>query len=206
MSRQCLFEPLSHRNDAPQQACRPFDRGRDGLVVGEGAAVFTVEDLEHARNRGARVYAEVLGFGAAFDRRQDGSGLARAVQAALRDAGVGPEEIDHVNAHGLATRDSDVWEARGLAQVFGAGAARVLAVKSYIGNLGAGGGAAELAASLLALHHGVVPGTLNCEEPDPECPVEVLAVTPRPLTRPYILKLGFTQMGQCAALVFRRWQ
>jgi 3-oxoacyl-[acyl-carrier-protein] synthase II len=206
MSRQCLFEPLSRRNDAPQKACRPFDRGRDGLVVGEGAAVFALENLEHARRRGARVYGELVGFGAAFDRRQDGDGLARAVRAALKDAGIGPEDIDHVNAHGLATRESDVWEARGLERVFGDRPAEVLAVKGNIGNLGAGGGAVELAASLLALHHGIVPRTLNCEDPDPECPVEVLRAAPRPLSRPFVLKVGFTQMGQCAALVVRRWQ
>ncbi len=206
MSRQCLFESLSQRNDVPQQACRPFDRGRDGIVIGEGAAVFTLEDLEHARRRGARIYAEVAGFGAAFDRNREGSGLARAVQAALADAGIGPEEIDHVNAHGLATRESDIWEARGLAQVFGPNKAQVVALKSYLGNLGAGAGAVEVAASVLALQQGVVPRSLNCDDPDPECPVEVLRSAASPVTKPYVLKVGFTQMGQCAALVLRRWE
>src|SRR5262249_45958162 len=107
MVRQCLFEPLSRRNDSPQAACRPFDRRRDGMVLGEGAAVFALEDLEHARRRGARVYAEMVGFGAAFDLRQNGDGLARAVQAALADAGISPGDVDHVNAHGLSTRQAD---------------------------------------------------------------------------------------------------
>jgi 3-oxoacyl-[acyl-carrier-protein] synthase II len=208
MVRQCLFEPLSRRNEDPGRACRPFDRGRDGLVLGEGAVVFGLEDLEHARRRGARVYAEVVGFGAAFDRRQDGGGVARAVRAALAEAGIGPGEVDHVNAHGLATREADAREARGLAEVFGGGPrpVPVLAVKSYLGNLGAGAGTTELAASVLALHQGLVPPTLNFEEPDPDCPVPVLAGPPRPVTRPYVVKVGFTQMGQCAAVVLRAWE
>lgn len=102
--RQCLYEPLSHRNDAPEKACRPFERRRDGLVVGEGAGVFVLEELEHAKQRGARIYAEVVGFGAAFSPDLKGDGLARAVRAALNEAGVGPEEVDHVNAHGLSSR------------------------------------------------------------------------------------------------------
>jgi 3-oxoacyl-[acyl-carrier-protein] synthase II len=206
MVRQCLFEQLSRRNEAPERACRPFDRARDGFVVGEGAGVFVLEELEHARRRGARVYAEVVGFGAAFDRRLDGDGLARAVRAALKDAGVGPDEVDHVNAHGLGTREADAWEARGLRAAFGDyPLPPVLAVKSYTGNLGAGGGTTELAASVLGLQHGAVPPTLNYEEPDPACPVPVLAGAPRPVTKPYVLKVGFTQMGQCAALVVRKW-
>src|SRR2546423_201701 len=96
MVRQCLFEPLSHRNDEPEKACRPFDRRRDGLVLGEGGTVLVVEDLEHARKRGARIYAEVVGFGASFDVDRSGRGLARAVRVALQEAGIGPEEVDHV--------------------------------------------------------------------------------------------------------------
>jgi 3-oxoacyl-[acyl-carrier-protein] synthase II len=208
LARQCLFEPLSQRNDAPERACRPFDRGRDGIVLGEGAAVFVLEDLEHARKRGARVYAEVAGFGAAFDRKMTGDGVARAVRAALADAGIGPEEVDHVNAHGLSTRGSDAAEARGLQAVFGAcpHPVPVFAPKSYFGNLGAGGSTAELAASVLGLAEGLVPPTLNYEAPDPDCPVAVAAGGPRPLTRPHVVKVSFTQMGQCAALVLRRWQ
>src|SRR5436305_2475854 len=97
--RQCLFQPLSRRNDAPEKASRPFDRGRDGMVLGEGAGVLVVEELEHARRRGAEIYAELVGFGAAFDRKLNGEGLARAIRAALADAGIGPEDVDHVNAH-----------------------------------------------------------------------------------------------------------
>jgi 3-oxoacyl-[acyl-carrier-protein] synthase II len=204
MVRQCLFEPLSRRNDAPEKACRPFERGRDGLVIGEGATVFVLEDLEHARKRGARILAEVVGFGAAFDPNMTGAGLTRAVNAALAEAGVGPEDVDHVNAHGLGSRDSDAAEARGLEPVFG-DRVPVFAPKSYTGNLGAGGSVTELAASLLALRHGAVPATLNYEQPDPDCPVRVEGRGPRPAKKPFVVKTAFTQMGQCAAVVLRKW-
>jgi 3-oxoacyl-[acyl-carrier-protein] synthase II len=203
--RQCLFEPMSHRNEEPEKACRPFDRHRDGLVLGEGSTVIVFEELDHARRRGARVYAEVVGFGASFDRRQDGAGIARSIKAALAEAGIGPEDLDHINAHGLGSRTSDVWEARGLRTAFGSEPPPVFAAKGYLGNLGAGGGLTELAASVLGLVHGVTPATLNFEEADPDCPLPIIAGSPRPVTRPYFLKIGFTQMGQCAALVLKRW-
>jgi 3-oxoacyl-[acyl-carrier-protein] synthase II len=206
--RQCLFEHLSRRNEEPEKACRPFDQGRDGLVLGEGAGVFVVEELEHAQRRGAKIYAEIVGFGAAFDPTLKGDGLARALRAALADAGIGPDDVDHVNAHGLATKVSDAWEAHCIRQVFsdGSPAVPVFAPKSYLGNLGAGGSTVELAASVLALERGHVPPTLNYDRPDPDCPVTVLAGQPRPIARPYVIKVNFTQMGQCAALVVRRWE
>jgi 3-oxoacyl-[acyl-carrier-protein] synthase II len=205
MVRQCLFEPLSRRNDVPEAACRPFDRRRDGMVLGEGAAVYTLEDLEHAQRRGARIYAEVVGFGSAFDRKLDGSGLARAVRAALADAGIDASDVDHVNAHGVATGPSDRWEARGLAEVFGPSRTPLLGVKGYVGNLGAASGAVELAASLLGYQQRLTPPTLNYAEPDPECPIAIVA-EPRSPRTPYVLKVSFTQMGQCAALVVRNWE
>src|SRR5262249_45604448 len=201
MVRQCLFEALSRRNETPEKACRPFDRARDGLVIGEGARVLIVAERGHAARRGARVHREGGGCGSAFDAKRDGAGVARAARAALADAGIGPEEGDHVNAHGLATREADAWEARGLQEVFGQSRepAPVFAPKGYLGNMGAGAGTTELAASLLALEQGVVPATLNFEEPDPECPVAVLAA-PRQVSKPFVLKVGFTPMGQCAAV------
>jgi len=218
MVRQCLFDALSRRNDAPEKACRPFDRRRDGFVIGEGGGVLILEELEHARRRGARIYAEVIGFGSAFDATMNPrianpkqpagtSGLTRAIRAALREAGIGPEDIDHVNAHGLSSVASDAWEARGLQAVFGACKSPVplFAAKSYFGNLGAGGSTTELAASLLGLQHGFVPRTLNYDEPDPACPVAVIAREPKPVRTPYVLKLSFTQMGQCAAVIVRKW-
>jgi 3-oxoacyl-[acyl-carrier-protein] synthase II len=204
--RQSLFEALSRRNDEPEKACRPFDRNRDGIVLGEGGGVLILEELEHARRRGAQIYAEVVGFGCAFDRERTGAGLARAVRAALNEAGVGPEDVDHVNAQGFSAVKSDSWEAKGLAEVFGncRPPVPVFAPKSYFGNLGAGAGTTELAASVLALAHGVCPPTLNYEEPDPACPVPVVAGAPQPLTRPHVVKVNFTEMGQCAAVVLRR--
>jgi 3-oxoacyl-[acyl-carrier-protein] synthase II len=203
--RQCLFSKLSRRNDAPARACRPFDRGRDGIVIGEGASVLVLEDLEHARRRGADILAEVVGFGSAFDAALSGEGLARAVRAALAEASVEPRDVDHINAHGLGTREADAAEARGLYAVFG-DRVPVFAAKSYMGNLGAGGSVTELAASLLALQHGVVPATLNFEEPDPDCPVRVLAGQPRALSGRFVVKTAFTEMGQCGAVVLRRWE
>jgi 3-oxoacyl-[acyl-carrier-protein] synthase II len=205
MVRQTLFEQLSRRNDDPTRAHRPFDKDRDGLVLGEGGTVFVFETLDHARQRGAKIYAEVLGFGAAFDLHRDGAGLARAIRAALEEANLGPEDIDHVNAHGMATTESDIVEASALRQVFGDRVPPVVAYKAHFGNQGAGGGLTELAISLLAQEHGALPGTLNYETPDPACPVPVHTGAPRPIAKPAFLKLAFTNRGQCAAAVVRRW-
>jgi len=207
MVRQCLFAALSRRNDAPDKASRPFDHGRDGVVLGEGAAVLCLEEMRHAQRRGAKIYGEVLGFGAAFDRGRSGKGLARAMRAALSEAGVIPAEIDHVNANGLSGIEADVAEARALTEVFGglAEPVPVFAPKSYFGNLGAAGGTVELAASLLALEHNLLPASLNCDDLDPACPVAVLT-EPRSVRKPYFLKVSFTEMGQCAAVVCRRWE
>jgi 3-oxoacyl-[acyl-carrier-protein] synthase II len=207
MVRQALFESVSRRNQSPEKACRPFDRDRDGLVVGEGAGVFVLEELEHAQRRNARIYAEVVGFGASFDRDRNGPGLARAIRAALAEAKVNADEIDHINAQGFSTVEEDIWEARGIQEIFGScrPAVPVFAPKSYFGNLGAGGGTTELAASLLALERGTLPATLNYEHADPACPVRVTQ-TSQPVTRKHVLKISFTEMGQCAAVVCRKWE
>ena len=204
--RQCLFGNLSTRNDAPEKACRPFDRLRDGSVQGEGVAVLVLEELEHARRRGARIYAELVGFGSTFDRNRSGRGLARVMRIALARAGITPDQVDHIGAHGLSSVRADPWEAQAIKEVFGASSrpVPVFAPKSYFGNLGAASGTSELAASILALMHRVVPATLNYEEPDPACPIPV-SRTVQPGTRPHVLKVGFTEMGQCAAVVCRRW-
>jgi 3-oxoacyl-[acyl-carrier-protein] synthase II len=201
--RHCLFSQLSCRNDEPEKACRPFDRQRDGQVLAEGGTVFVLEERDHARRRSARIHAEVLGFGSAFDRGRTGQGLARAVRAALTQAGVAPGDIDHVNAHAGGSVADDAWEARGLREALGDVSVPVLAVKSYMGNLGTGASATELAASLLALGEGVMPGTLNYDHPDPDCPVSV-APEPREVTKPCVLKVACTELGQCAAVVIRK--
>jgi 3-oxoacyl-[acyl-carrier-protein] synthase II len=205
MSRQSVFEHLSKRADDPVKASRPFDAKRDGLVIGEGGSVVVAENLEHAQKRGATIYGEVIGFGSAFDKGLTGSGLARAIKAALNQAKLTPADIDHISAHGLSHPESDAWEAKGIAEVFGPKTPTVWAVKSYVGNLGAGADMAELAASLLALKHKKLPGTLNYEFPDPKCPVTVIRETTA-TTKPNVLKIGFTEMGQCAAVVCRAWE
>jgi 3-oxoacyl-[acyl-carrier-protein] synthase II len=204
MVRQCLFGHLSRRNEPAEQACRPFDRRRDGTVIGEGACVLTVEDLGHAQKRGASIYGEVIGFGAAFDRGCTGKGLARAIRAALAQANAKPEDIGHINAHGLSSVKADAWEAAAIREVFGTLGTPVWAGKSYFGNMGSGGPLVECAGSLLALKHGVLPATLNYDEADPQCPVNVSRAR-RPLADPLFLKIAFTEMGQGAALVCRGW-
>ena len=202
--RNHLFLPLSRRNDAPEKAHRPFDKNRDGMVVCEGAAVFAVEDLGHATKRGAKIYAEVAGYACGFDRARDGKVTATVLRRALADAGVTPGDIDHVNAHGLATPDSDVWEANAIAAVFG----RDVPVWAPKGNFGAAGCAAslfELLGSVMALKHGRVPATLNCDDPDPACRIRVHAAGSKPVGKPYALKLNFTDLGQVGACVVRAW-
>jgi 3-oxoacyl-[acyl-carrier-protein] synthase II len=207
LARLSLFSPFSQRSDAPEKASRPFERHRDGLVPGEGAGILVLEELEHAKKRGATIYGEVVGTGAAFDLKRNGDGLARAISAALQEAGVEPDAVDHINAQGFSTRREDMWEARGLHKVFGkcSPAIPVFAGKSYFGSLGSGGAGVELAASLFAFRDGVLPPTLNFEEADPECPVSVLSGQPRNVERDCFLKVSFTEIGQCAALVIRRW-
>jgi 3-oxoacyl-[acyl-carrier-protein] synthase II len=204
MVRQTLFGQMSRCNGAPEKAIKPFDRRRDGIAFGEGGGIFVVEDLEHARRRGADIYAEIVGFGSAFDRGLTGKGLARALRAALAQANIGPGDIDHVNAHGLGSVSLDAFEARALNEVFGSNTP-VWSIKPNIGHLSAGSGAADFAASLLALKHGVLPPTLNYEEPDPACRVHVLTKS-RPIAKPYFVKVGYTDMGQCGAVVCRKWQ
>jgi 3-oxoacyl-[acyl-carrier-protein] synthase II len=202
-TRNCQFAPMSKRNDAPAKASRPFDKDRDGVVYGEGAGVVITEELEHAKKRGARIYAELMGFGSAFDGRT--SGIARAIRAALQQAGVGPDAIDHVNANGLSTPNGDRREAAALREVFGSRQVPVFAAKSYFGDVGAGSGVVELGLGLLSQQAGSVPATLNYEHPDPACPVNVNRA-PHTIQKPCFLKVGFNEMGQCAAAVVRRWE
>ena len=207
-SRHSLFMPLSRRNDEPARACRPFDRDRDGTVIGEGATALILEELSHARKRGANIRAEVLGFASAFDPRHDGSGLTRAINSAMKEANIGSDDLDHVNAHGTGVPAYDITEARGIREALGPAADRVplFGSKGYTGNMGPAAGVTELGFMLHAFAHGALPPTINCERPDPACPIVVHANGLRPIRKPHALKVCLTDLGQCAALVLRKWE
>jgi 3-oxoacyl-[acyl-carrier-protein] synthase II len=204
MSRHNLFVQLSRRNDDPTHAVRPFDATRDGTVLGEGAAVFALEEIDHARDRNANIVGELVGWAAGVDRGKKGPGLARVIRNALVSAGIEPGDVDHVNAHGTGTTLGDAFEARGIAEVFGRDVP-VFAPLSRFGNLGAASGLMELACSVLALKNGLLPGTLNHEKPAADCPVAVHAGAPRPVTKPYAVKVTYTDLGQCAVAVVKKW-
>jgi 3-oxoacyl-[acyl-carrier-protein] synthase II len=203
---------LSKRVSDPQHASRPFDRDRDGFVMGEGSAMLVLERESHARRRGATVLAEIGGYGCCSDayritdEREDGSGCIQAMRAALDDAGVRPEEIQYVNAHGTGTRMNDRTETLAMRQVFGAHAEKLAlsSTKSQIGHLVAAAGAAEAGACVLALRHQTMPPTINYVTPDPECDLDVVPNTPRKARLDTILSNSFGFGGQNACLVFHR--
>ena len=205
-----LFEGLSRRVDDPERACRPFDFSRDGTILGEGAAAFIIEEYEHARRRGADIYAEIIGVGAGCDGRgyangAEGVGLVRAIQSALKRGGLTPEDIGHINAHGKSTQRDDLVEARAYHRALGDVAPKIplTALKSYVGHSDAGSGAVELAGSLLAVRHAYLPSTLNYEIPDPRCRLNVVHGEGLRLDNLTGMSVNRTTMGQSAAVVFR---
>jgi 3-oxoacyl-[acyl-carrier-protein] synthase II len=209
IARLNLYERLSQRHDDPTRACRPFDRDRDGTIVGEGAAVFVIERYSHAVARGADIYAEILGVGGGCDGRghengAGGTGIVRAIRSVLKRSRLKTSEIGHINAHGKSTQRDDLVEARAYHKVLGDDAAKipVTALKSYFGNFDAGSGAVELAGSLLALRHKTLPMTLNYETPDPECRLNV-ASEPVRLSNSVALSVNRSGIGQSAAAAFR---
>jgi 3-oxoacyl-[acyl-carrier-protein] synthase II len=209
----CAARALSERNDAPERASRPFDRHRDGFVVGEGAGLLVIEEYDHARSRGARVYCELAGYGATSDANHitqpapGGEGGQRAMRMALRDAELAPEQIGYVNAHGTSTPQGDIAESQAIKAVFGDWTRRGLSVsstKSMTGHLLGAAGGVEAVFSVLALATGILPPTINVEEQDPECDLDVLANSARERRVDAVLSNGFGFGGTNAVLCFRR--
>jgi len=205
---------LSRRNDAPERASRPFDRARDGFVCGEGSGALVLESLTRARRRGARIYAELTGYGASSDAfhitgpASEGEGCQRAMRMALEDAGLAADAIDHLNAHATSTSIGDKAESDGILHVFGAhardGKLAVSATKSMTGHLLGAAGAVEAIFTVLAIHTGVIPPTLNVDEQDPECPLDVVPNVARARTVHHAMSNGFGFGGTNATLVFSR--
>ena len=205
------MKALSTRNDDPERASRPFDRDRDGFVVGEGAGILILEERERALARGATPYAEVLGYGMSGDAfhitapAEDGGGAVRVMQAALGEAGAAPEDVDAVNAHGTSTPLNDRIETAAIRQVFGEHADRlaVSSTKSMTGHLLGGAGGLEAGISCLTLRHQTLPPTINYETPDPDCDLDSVPNTARPATVRSVLSNSFGFGGTNVSLLFR---
>jgi len=202
---------LSFRNDNPTKASRPFDKDRDGFVLGEGAGVVVLEELEHARARGARIYAEVIGYAMNSDAYhitappEEGEGAVRCMEMALKDAGVAKTDIGYINAHGTSTM-ADAIETKAIKHVFGEQAYRipVSSTKSMTGHLLGAAGGIEAVFSILALHHGVLPPTINLDHPDPACGLDYVPNTARLVKTQVVLSNSFGFGGVNACLLFRR--
>ena len=208
------MKALSTRNDEPARASRPFDADRDGFVAGEGAGIVVLENAEHARRRGARIYAEIVGYGMTADAYHmtapdpDGDGAVRAMTGALRDGGVRPEDVGYVNAHGTSTPYNDRTETLAIKQVFGDHARRlaVSSTKSMTGHLLGAAGGIEAIVTVLAIQHGILPPTINYETPDPECDLDYVPNVARKAEVEVALSNGFGFGGTNATLAFRRWR
>lgn len=209
----CSMRAMSQRNGDPTGAMRPFDAGRDGFVMGEGAGMLVLESEEHALARGARIFAELCGYGTTADAYHvtapcpDGEGAARAMQAALDDAGLAPEHIQYINAHGTSTPANDRVETMAIKTVFGpyVPSIPVSSTKSMIGHLLGAAGAAELIATVLTMQHGIIPPTINQIDPDPECDLDTVPNVARPHQVQAALSNSFGFGGQNTSLAVRRY-
>ncbi|HMQ72712.1 MAG TPA: beta-ketoacyl-ACP synthase II [Rubrivivax sp.] len=201
---------LSTRNDDPAAASRPWDKGRDGFVLGEGAGVMVLEEFEHAKRRGAKIYAELAGFGMGADAfhmtAPNVDGPKRAMKAALRNAGLDASQVQYVNAHGTSTPLGDINETNAIKHAFGDHARRLVvsSTKSMTGHLLGGAGGIESVFTVLALHHQVVPPTINLDDPDPECDLDYCANQAREMPLEVAVKNNFGFGGTNGTLVFRR--
>jgi 3-oxoacyl-[acyl-carrier-protein] synthase II len=204
---------LSTRNDAPERACRPFDRDRDGFVMGEGAGILILEELEHAVSRGARIYAEMIGYGMTCDAYHitspvpGGEGAARAIQLALKDAGVTPEQVSYINAHGTSTPANDPTETAAIKTALGESAYKVAisSTKSMTGHLLGGSGGIEAVAAAMAVANDQIPPTINLENPDPACDLDYVPNVSRAQTVDVALSNSFGFGGHNVTLVFKKY-
>ena len=205
---------VSRRNDEPEKASRPFDAERDGFVVGEGVGILVLESLEHAQKRGARIYAELIGYGVSCDAFHitapdtEGAGAALSMQLALQDAGLLPEEVEYINAHGTSTPLNDPIETRAIRTVFGDYAYKVpiSSTKSMVGHLMGAAGAVEAVACIKTLETGIVHPTINYEHPDPECDLDYVPNVAREVRPRTVLSNSFGFGGHNATLLFKRWE
>jgi len=209
----CVMKAVSSRNDEPQRASRPFDAGRDGFVIAEGAGVLVLEEEEAARRRGARIYAEIAGYGTSSDAYHiaapdpTGTGAILSMQRALADAGIDPGQVDYINAHGTSTPPGDIAETSAIKKVFGRHAYElaVSSTKSMTGHLLGAAGAVEAIVCSLALQRQEIPPTINYEEPDPECDLDYVPNIKRSAPLEYVLSNSFGFGGHNATLVFKRY-
>lgn len=207
------MKATSTRNEEPEKASRPFDRDRDGFVVGEGSAIAILEELEFARNRGARIYAEVLGYGSSSDAYHivapdpDGKGAATCMSRALHDAGISGDKINYINAHGTSTRLNDLSETRAIKSVFQkhAGSIPVSSNKSMIGHLWGASGAVEAIFCILTINQGIIPPTINYETPDPQCDLDYVPNIAREAKVRVALSNSFGFGGVNATLIFSQF-
>ncbi|MEI6463610.1 MAG: beta-ketoacyl-ACP synthase II [Verrucomicrobiota bacterium] len=207
----CAMKAMSTNNQTPEKASRPFDRNRDGFVMGEGAGVLILESLEHARDRGARIYCELAGYAATCDAFHitqpdpEGKGLSMAMKRALAASGIAPEGIDYINAHGTSTPYNDKFETLAIKKVFGDHARKVAisSTKSMTGHLLGAAGGIESVVSVKALQSQVIPPTINLEEPDPDCDLDYVPNVARPARLRAVLSNNLGFGGQNAAVVFR---
>lgn len=205
---------LSKRNDDPEHACRPFDRDRDGFVMGEGAGILILEELEHALSRGARIYAEMVGYGMTCDAYHitspvpGGEGAVRAMQLALKDGGLQPEDVSYINAHGTSTIANDATETTAIKKVLGDHAYKIAvsSTKSMTGHLLGGSGGIESVASVLAVAHDHIPPTINLENPDPDCDLDYVPNQSRQQTVDVALSNSFGFGGHNVTLVFKKYR
>jgi 3-oxoacyl-[acyl-carrier-protein] synthase II len=206
------MKALSTRNDEPTRASRPFDKGRDGFVLSEGAGVIVLEEYNHAKKRNARIYGEILGYGATADAYHltapapEGAGAARAMRIALQHAKINPEQVDYINAHGTSTPQGDICETQAIKAVLGAHAKKVAvsSTKSSLGHLLGAAGSVEMAICLNALETNLLPATINLEDPDPECDLDYIPQKPREQKANIVMNNSFGFGGHNACIVASR--